>query len=225
MQPAAHEVATKRSFHPGERNFMKRICLIALCLVALAGTLFVSKAEPMLTLTIGPTWPQALLSTGVPSGDAGIEYGAMIDKKVAFGVAGDFLWNVQSKEERDSTHFRTISEQKTFMFPIMGFFLLDPVPNLIVHPVACFQIGYNSMIYSYKQADSSNAPTPLSPYFYGLIIKASADALYNLGEHSSIFLGLEYQWADTKTTSNTNGEFDKRDMSGIGIRAGFRVVL
>ncbi len=220
-----YEVATKKRFHSRERKFMKCPCLTALCFVALAGMLFVSKAETMLTLKIGPTWPQALLSTGVPSGDAEIEYGMMIDKKVAFGIAGDFLWNAQSKEVRDSTHFKTISEQNTFMFPIMGFFLLDPVPSLIVHPVARFQIGYNSMIYSYKEADSSKAPTPLSPYFYGLIIKASADALYNLGEHASLFLGLEYQWADTKTTSNTNGEFDKRDMSGIGIRAGFRVVL
>jgi hypothetical protein len=205
---------------------MKRICLAALCFVALAGIAVAPGAEPMLTLTIGPTWPQALLSTGIPSGDAELEYGMMIDKKVAFGIAGDFLWNVQSKEAKDSTHFRTISEQKTFMFPIMGFFLLDPVPNLIVHPVGRFQIGYNSMIYSYKQTDNaSGTTTPLSPYFYGLIIKAGADALYNLGEHSSLFLGLEYQWADTRTGSNTNEEFDKRDMSGIGIRAGFRVVL
>lgn len=206
---------------------MKRVwCTVLLC-VAMSGFFSGSRGENLLLLKIGTTWPQVLLSTGIPSGDAELEYGLIIDRKVGFGIAGDFLWNVRSTERKDSlgTHYRTLSSQKTFMFPIMGFFFIDPLPNLIVHPVAGFQIGYNSMIYSYTETTDTSAAKPLSPYFYGLIIKASLDALYNLGERSSLFLGLEYQWADTKTTSNTNGLFDKRDMSGIGLRAGFRVAL
>jgi hypothetical protein len=216
----------KKNFAATERDAMKRLTTYFLLTVALSGIFFASRAESMLTLEIGPSWPEALLSTGIPSGNGEIEYGAMIDKKVGFGLAADFLWNVLSKEAKDSTgvHYRTLTEQKTFMFPIMGFFVLDPMPKLIVHPVGRFQIGYNSMIYSYKQTENA-VVTPLSPYFYGLIIKGSIDALYNLGENSSLFLGVEYRWADMKTTSNTNGEFDKRDMSGVGIRAGFRVLM
>jgi hypothetical protein len=167
-----------------------------------------------------------LLSTGIPSGDVEINYGAFIDRKVGFGLATDFLWNIDTKEATTGTHFTIVNEKKTFMFPIMGFFLIDPLPGLMVHPVARFEIGYNSLIYSYKYKDSADAVLkPLSPYFYGLIIKASLDGLYNLGERSALFLGLEYQWAGTTTTNNTEGLFDKRDMSGIGLRAGFRVLM
>ena len=42
---------------------------------------------------------------------------------------------------------------------------------------------------------------------------------------SAPFLGFEYRWADMQTTGNTEGLFDKRAMSGIGISAGFRVTL
>jgi hypothetical protein len=180
-------------------------------------------------MNFGLSWPQALLSTAAPSEDVEVHYGAIIDRKIAFGIAGDFLWNVQSKVEKVQSgvgvsHYKTLSEQNCFMFPVMAFFQLDPVPDLVVHPVAHFQIGYNSMIYSYTQTDSSVA-TPLSPYFYGLIMKLGVDGLYSIGKSSALFLGMEYRWADMQTTGNTGGLFDKRDMSGIGITAGFRVTL
>jgi hypothetical protein len=206
---------------------MKRIFAMTLCVISILGAFSSSGAEKLFSMKIGMTWPQALLNTGIPSGDAEINFGALIDRKVGFGFATDFLWNVQNKETKDSSgiHYRITNEQKTFMFPIMAFFLLDPVPNLIVHPVGRFEIGYNSMIYSYKTLTDTSAVKPLSPYFYGLIIKASLDGLYNLGERSSLFIGLEYQWAGTSTTNNTDGLFDKRDMGGIGLRAGFRVLM
>ena len=49
--------------------------------------------------------------------------------------------------------------------------------------------------------------------------------MYDIGEHSALFLGLEYRWADTKTVSNEDDLFDKRNMGGIGLCAGFRVIL
>lgn len=188
-----------------------------------------ANAEKMVSAKFGISWPQALLSTAVPSEDVEINYGLIIDRKIAFGVSGDLLWNVQAKVEKVKSnsgisHYKTLSEQKTFMFPIMAFFQLDPMPDLVVHPVAHFQIGYNSMIYSYTETDTSSV-TPLSPYFYGLIMKLGVDGLYSIGKSSSLFLGMEYRWADMQTASNTGGLFDKRNMSGIGISAGFRVSL
>ncbi|MBN1128838.1 MAG: hypothetical protein JXA71_07620 [Chitinispirillaceae bacterium] len=204
-----------------------RFSPMLLCLV-LFGSFSTATAAKMVSGKIGMTWPRALLSTGVPTGDAEVNYGLIIDKKVALGITGNFLWNVQSEDERVDSggvgRYKTISAQKSLMFPIMGFFQLDPVPYLIVHPVARFQIGYNSMIYYYTEADSGGANAkPLSPYFYGLIMKAGIDALYDLGENSSLFLGMEYRWAQTKTA--TTGLFDKRNMGGIGLCAGFRVIL
>jgi hypothetical protein len=204
-----------------------RLLPILSCLL-LSGIITATNAERMLSMKIGTTWPRALLSTGVPTGDAEVNYGIIVDKKVACGITGNFLWNVQSKEQRAGTtgHLKIVSAQQSYMFPIMGFFQIDPIPDLIVHPVATFKIGYNSMIYSYTEADSAgNNKQPLHPYFYGLIIKSGIDALYDIGERSTLFLGMEYRWADTKTVSNTNGLFDKRNMGGIGLSAGFRVIL
>ena len=203
---------------------------LILSFLLLSGTVTATNAERMLSMKIGMTWPRALLSTGMPTGDAEVNYGIIVDNKVALGVSGNFLWNVQAKEERvqdaSTTRYKIVSEQKTFMFPIMGFFQLDPVPDLIVHPVATFKIGYNSMIYSYTEADDDGGnANPVSPYFYGMIIKAGAEALYDLGERSSLFLGMEYRWADTKTNSNASDWFDKRNMGGIGLFAGFRLIL
>lgn len=205
---------------------MKCLCFAALMAVALSSLFSTPRAEGMLSLSIGTTWPQALLSTGICSGDAELNAGALVDKRVGFGFATDFLWNTVEKDVRvsDTTpgKYKTVSAQKTFMFPVMGYFLIDPLPSLIVHPVAKFEIGYNSMIFANK--DTSNSSSVNYPYFFGLIIKGSIDALYNIGEHSSLFAGLVYQWADTRNAAKSD-IFDKRDMSGIGLRAGFRVIM
>jgi hypothetical protein len=209
---------------------MKHSVRMTVFLLALAGLAATATAEKMVSVNIGMTWPRALLATASPSGDAEAAYGLIIDKKLAFGIEGDFLWNSRSRDVVDSAggggaiHYRTLSGQKSFMFPIMGFFMLDPLPKMVVHPVAHFQIGYNSLIYSYTQ-DSSGVQKPLSPYFYGLIMKTGIDALYDIGGKSSLFIGMEYRWADMKTVGNTNGLFDKRDMGGIGLHAGFRVII
>lgn len=207
---------------------MPHIAKTASFLVLLSAILTTGYAEKMVSAKIGLSWPRALLATASPSGDAEFNYGTIVDQKLAFGVSGNFLWNVKADVHRVSTgaatHFKTVSEQKTFMFPVMAFFQLDPMPDLMVHPVAHFQIGYNSMIYSFTETDSSTV-TPLSPYFYGLIMKTGVDALYSIGESSSLFLGMEYRWADMQTASNTHGLFDKRNMGGIGISAGFRVSM
>ena len=206
---------------------MKFLCMATFCAILMSGACSLAGAEKLFSMSIGMTWPQALLNTGIPSGDAEIMYGAMIEKKVGFGVAADFLWNVQTHVAQDTGGlFKVTSDQKSFMFPIMGFFVIDPFPNLIVHPALHFEIGYNSMIYTVKN-DTTNrsSSTPVSPYFYGLIVKTGIDANYNIGGMSSLFLGLDFQWANTETADTQNGLFNKRDMSGIGLRAGFRVTI
>jgi hypothetical protein len=173
-------------------------------------------------------WPQQLLSTGIPSGDAELNIGAIIDKKIGFGFAADFLWNIKSVDAKDTTDkWITLSAEKNFMIPVMGYILIDPVPDLIVHPVAKFEIGYNSVIFGSKKRNPTDPEKKIEDrldYYYGLILKGCIDALYNLGEQSSVFLGVEYQWAETQTSSDAGDRFRKRDMSGIGLRGGFRVV-
>jgi hypothetical protein len=178
-------------------------------------------SEKLFSLKIGPVWPSATLSAW----DAECMYGAFFDKKVGFGVAADFLWNTYTQEQDLGNGAKlTIHDQSSYMFPVMGFIMFDPAPMLLVHPMLKFEIGYNSLLYT----DTSLVRTlnaPRSGYYYGLIVKIGADGLYNLGEQVAVFLGLEYQWANTKTTADSGGIFYRRDMSGIGIRMGFRFLL
>ena len=198
--------------------------MLGLSLIACLAT--TTAAERLMSGRLGMNWPQALLASGSPSGDLQLAFGYIVDKKVAYGIAADFLWHTESQTvAATGGHLRNISDRQSFMFPVMFFFQVDPVPDLlIVHPAAHFNIGYNSMIYSYTSTDSSGS-SPLHPYFYGLIIRAGVDGLYDMGKRSALFLSLEYQWANTSTSSTPEGIFDRMDMSGLSLAAGFRVRL
>jgi hypothetical protein len=208
---------------------MKYSAIIALflCIVlGLTGSTYAK--ETFVSIKIGPTWPQELLSSSNSTAwDGELLYGVFIDRKVGFGVAADFLWNTKSQEQHDTSGFLFVTKsEESYMIPVMGFLVFDPIPNAIVHPMLRFEIGYNSLFFNSK-TDSTVHPTSNSEngYYYGLIVKLGADGLYNLGEQTAIFAGLEYQWADTKTNANSKGLFARRDMSGIGIRMGFRFLL
>jgi hypothetical protein len=209
-----------------ERTAMNHLGRAISCMIAIVCFSGPTAAEDLFTAQVGFAWPEAL-ATAAPSGDAELAYGYIVDRKLAYGLAADLLWNVQTTTVPvEGYHFQTISDQQVYMFPIMFFVQVDPLPDLLFHPVAHFDIGYNSMIFSYTGIDSTTgSKTPLSPYFNGLIVKFGIDELYNMGNRSALYLGLEYQWAKTSTTSNAEGIFDMRNMSGLGLSAGFRVIL
>ena len=178
----------------------------------------IGASEKMFYLKIGPTWPSRTSS----SWDAEFMYGYFVDKKVGFGVSADFLWNTfTQKRDMGNGYDSTVKEESSYMFPIMGFIVFDPLPYQMIHPVLKFEIGYNSMQYNSNPAGQTEHPG----YYNGLIVKLGADGLYNLGEQAAVFLGLEYQWADTKTKKDSNGYLSHRDMSGAGIHIGFRFLL
>jgi hypothetical protein len=198
--------------------------------VALASTLMspVFANETFVSLKIGPTWPHDQLNSASPtSWDGELMYGTFVDRKVGFGVATDFLWNTNTVVKDSSGRKWAAREEGTYMFPIMGFLVFDPIPNAIIHPMMKFEIGYNSLLYYLKSrsADTTQTPTSNNGYYNGLIVKIGIDGLYNLGEQTAIFAGLEYQWANTTTNQNADGFFSQMNMSGIGIRMGFRFLL
>jgi len=174
-------------------------------------------SEKLFSLKIGPSWPSAIST----SWDGELLYGSLIDKKVGFGIAADFLWNTNPVEKDSAGLKRTVRNESHYMFPVMGFLAFDPIPAAMIHPLLKFEIGYNSLVYS-RTPDSTIAA---SGYYYGLIIKIGIDGLYNLGEQTAIFAGLDYQWADTRNMANASGYFYRRDMSGMGLRMGFRFLL
>jgi hypothetical protein len=175
-------------------------------------------SERLFSLQIGPTWPTATSSAW----NAELMFGTFVDKKVGFGIAADFLWNTLTQEaDAGNGQMRTIKDESSYMYPIMGFIVFDPMPYQIIHPLLKFEIGYNSLQYHVDPAVLPDHPG----YYYGMIVKLGIDGLYNLGEQAAIFLGLEYQWADTKTTKDGQGFFSRRDMSGTGLSVGFRFLL
>ena len=181
----------------------------------------VTAAEKLVSLKIGPVWPSATST----SWDGELMYGSFIDKKVGFGVAADILWNTNAVDSAlPSGQLTTIRDESHYMFPIMGFLVFDPIPHAVVHPMLRFEIGYNSMIYNYTSRIAETTPSR-SGYYYGLIVKLGIDGLYNVGEQTAFFAGLEYQWANTRNAADSAGRFYRRDMSGIGIRMGFRFLL
>lgn len=184
-----------------------------------------ANAEKLLQLNIGPAWTSDLLQTDRPTAwNAGLVSGMIFDKKIGIGLEIDLLWNTYAKEEKDSSTgaYRTTKQSKSFMFPIGGVLVADPFGDWIVHPAARFFVGYNSLIYGHK--DSISTPDT-TRYYNGLILKGGIDACYNIGDLSAIFLGAEYQWADTRTLAKSNEPFFRRNMSGVSIRAGFRVTF
>jgi hypothetical protein len=175
-------------------------------------------SERLFSLQIGPSWPSVTTSAW----DAEVMYGLFIDKKVGFGVAADFLWKTITLERPVANGLmEPVKDESSYMYPIMGFIVFDPVPFQVIHPMVKFAIGYNSLNYKVKPVEITDHPG----YYYGMIVKLGLDGLYNLGEQAAVFLGLEYQWADTKTTKDSKGYLSHRDMSGTGLHIGFRFLL
>jgi hypothetical protein len=201
----------------------KRICFVTLLGAFLLSSAFFHTSchasEKLFSLQIGPTWPSATSSAW----NTEFMFGTFVDKKVGFGIAADFLWNTLTQEQRDEQtgQLKTTKDESSYMYPIMGFIVFDPMPYQMIHPMLKFEMGYNSLQY---HVDPEVQPDKQG-YYYGMIVKLGIDGLYNLGEQAAVFLGLEYQWADTKTTKYSGGIFYRRDMSGTGLTIGFRFLL
>ena len=107
-------------------NFLSRaLC----CTIGIAGLFVQARAEGLFAAQIGFAWPEALASAA-PSGDAELQYGAIVDQKLAYGVALDFLWNVQTTTaQTPGGHFTTISDQQAYMFPVMALSSSIPCPT------------------------------------------------------------------------------------------------
>ncbi|MCU0608410.1 MAG: hypothetical protein MUF22_01415, partial [Chitinispirillaceae bacterium] len=128
---------------------MKRVCLIAVCAFAAAGMLSPIRAErpvKLLQCKIGTAWPGELRGSGGVTGVLDFAYGRIVDKKVGFGISGSFLWESTSTDSTVGDRIKKMWNEETYMLPVMGFVELDPIPDRIVHPIARFSIGYNSMI-------------------------------------------------------------------------------
>ncbi|MBN1575566.1 MAG: hypothetical protein JW913_03385 [Chitinispirillaceae bacterium] len=204
------------------------VCLMITGMV-IAGS--VSATERVLTLKIGPTWPQELQWSEKPTAwDASVQAGLTFDRTITIGGGLDFLWNVNEKEKRlgGNQYQRTMTD-KTFMFPLSGFFALTPIPYYRFHPCVSVQAGLNTMYFSHKekkieQEDTSSLGNE-NGWYMGFYLKIAADAIFNIGEQSGLFAGVEYQWSKPKKLKKEDEDiFVRREMRGFGLRMGFRIL-
>ncbi len=206
-------------------------CIVALAVSATAQTKTVD-------LRFGPVWPRDLLdSEKATAWDAAVGYGVTVDRVVGFGIVADFMWNRNEKTETIGSIEVPYQDVGTYMFPVSGFIVLDPVPDLVVRPVLRFAVGYNSLIYNYdidtSLSDEQSDQVDPDGYYYGLYLKPSLEAAYNFTEAAGVYAGLEYQWAKTTSAKEYTIEDDGEtrtgnrvyNMSGLGLRMGLRLHL
>lgn len=200
-----------------------------------AGILVSGSAQSLLNVGIGPTWPKDLRETEKPTAwNVTIEYGKIFDNIIGIGVDIDFSWNrfstdsaVISTSIPPDTVYKELEDNKFFMFPISVFLLIDPISKFKVHPVIKGQVGFNMAIRSYKEVTPDNEinESKKNGFYWGIIGKASADCVFDLGEHAAIFAGFEFQWGrlrHNRRDKSTDIEYkDYFEFYGPGIRMGF----
>jgi len=203
----------------------KYASFILICMVSAFSTSF---AQQVINLGIGPTWPKGLRETEKPTAwNASVEYGRIFDKIVGFGVDFDFAWNVSYKDSTiylpNDTITRKLSDNKFFMFPISAFLFFDPIPKYPLHPVVRAQIGVNMAARSYEELDKTGdvIESPKNGFYIGILGKAGADAVYDLGEHAAIYAGFEFQWGKLRRkVKDAEKDFYYFDFYGPCIRMG-----
>jgi hypothetical protein len=206
--------------------------------------MFVSTmGETLLSVKMGPSWPREVLGTDKPvAGHAEIGYGRVFDRIVGFGGEVDFLWNSigtdSTFEVADSiggtdVGTRQLKRNQRFMFPISGFLVVDPISHYLVHPVIKGTFGFNMMVKSARKRDSTATDASEAKmlkaasngFYYGIAGSLAADAVVSFAQTASAFVGLEYQWSRLRKKMKNNDGYYTPNMSGLGIRGGFRFVL
>lgn len=208
----------------------------------LVSVIFVSTmGETLLSVKMGPSWPREVLGTDKPvAGHAEIGYGRVFDRIIGFGGEIDFLWNSVGT---DSTYKDTLStgdietanlpltRDQRFMFPISGFLVIDPISHYLVHPVVKGTFGFNMMVKSAKEREVSGTgegtmiKSESNGFYYGIAGSLAADAVVSFAQTASAFVGLEYQWSRLRKKVENSDAYYRPNMSGLGIRGGFRFVL
>lgn len=181
-------------------------------------------AEKAVTMKIGTVWPYDLLDNEKSTAwNASFQSGFIVDRKISFGAGLDFMWNVLTRERKSSGDALVFEEKKRMLsFPLSGFITLTPFPDLLIYPSLSGQVGFNTVYLSHDSLDIDNKSLSENEWYLGVIGKIAADAMYNLSEDVALLLGVEYQWSKPVHVPKDN---TFKDMHGIGIRAGFRVIF
>lgn len=163
-----------------------------------------SVADNTISISIAPTWPSKNIfiknSSRKAMWDTEVAWGISFDDRITVGAQGNFMWHIEKFKETDTTANPTEptkiqSKTKNFSLPVSAFITLSPIPQYKLHPVARVSVGYNSVIVKHENYDPKfeAAVDKFDGYYNGLIARFGLDAVYDLGEKSSVFTGFHYQ--------------------------------
>jgi|GEM_PF-1237417 len=203
---------------------------------------WVVSAETMLNIKMGPAWPKELRTDntdgGITAWEPSIEIGGLFNRIVGIGFDAEFQWKrrlVDSTYEIGGMRYQVIDKvERFFLFPPSFYLCIDPIPDLVVHPVIKGQVGMTLLYYSntwFEDNDGdgtkdSEQKSDDSGLYYGVLGKAGVDALYDLGENVSIFAGFEFQFGNARRrVEGQNNQYYRKQIFGPGIRMGFRFLM
>lgn len=146
--------------------------------------------------------------------DTEVAWGISFDDRITVGAQGNFMWHIEKFTESDTDTAATTtdltiikSKTKNISFPISAFIALSPIPQYKLHPVARVSVGYNSLVLKFEDYDATDQVEVKKNegYYNGVVTRLGLDAVYDLGEKSSIFAGFHYQ---ISKVTNDNKEID-----------------
>ncbi len=216
---------------------MNKTSALFVCLLMAAAA---ASANGYIGFKAGTQWPQTLSKLDAigqrNAWNLGFEWGGFSDKHI--GVGGSFcgIWKRVSDDTLSGSFsdsaggtITTTSGNHTItraMFPLQFDLSIDPLPDLLVHPVIRCGGGPAAMIYTNRYRSDSlfdDEFTRTSGVYWGFIGRAGMDIMINIGKEARLLVGGEYQWSRLSNrewgTSNTY----RQDMSGPSVYIGVRV--
>ncbi len=191
--------------------------------------IFTGYSQQVINIGIGPCWPKDIRenSNQKTSWNATVEWGRVFDDIVIIGADFDFLWNRYTDETSSDTSEMagSITEVDSvtswYNFPVSLFLAVDPISQYRMHFQVRGQIGFNMMAYK-QESKVNDEKADNSGFYVGLIGKAGADGIFDIGEHSAVFAGIEQQWKSVKKSKDdSETSYYEQNISGPGIRMGF----
>ena len=158
------------------------------------------------------------------------EYGWRLGEHVALGPSVGFSLNIEKNKENNDLVY---SKERIAMLPVSAFFLVDPFPRFMIHPIIHGSVGYNSVFISnvdYKKdsPEASADVTRRDGYYNGFILKFGADCMVDIGQTISIFAGPQWQFSEVERKNNnhrTGGLRPVEKFNAFGFRFGVSILL
>lgn len=219
--------------------FTRSITIFFLLAITISAPILAKGIEKSGALRFGGNWPKSYDQLGtLTNGDGSVDLGVIADNIVGMGVELNFQWNMTSSDSVDTLSgtrkYIKKSEENYLLFPVSFYLSLDPLQNLIVHPI--FRISYGLNIFNYTsnslQPDDTIAGVTIrklkesSPgangIYLGGILKLSADAMYDFSENVSVFGGISYQLSTPAKSDVQNSYEYKATLDAFGIHCGLR---